>query len=266
MDMRVKKAGISQHRNGCHPASDGDSDYWAESPGCFAHIINLACKEVISAVTALNGVLFSDFVLENLDIERDPIAATRALIRVGIEKFLDKQDFAELRQYKLSDDEWKALHIIHQILVFPDANPAIKEGLCKLKTYRGCTEVVPAYTLATILNPNMKLRWYTRYMPEEEEARQLFIRTLRDYRCSATMPPTPVRPLNPTRSTWADDLLGDNLFDMTLHPQGLEAEFRATKKGKLVKANWSRAEPSGGNTSMHPSGEIGLGLERVALS
>ncbi|PBK81199.1 hypothetical protein ARMGADRAFT_948546 [Armillaria gallica] len=177
---------------------------------CFAHIVNLVCKDVISAVTALNGVLFSD-------TKCDPIAATRALIRavcfasvlrsldikilqplldvdvcwsstdIMIERaiYLCEQDFIELRQYKLSDDEWKALHIIHQILTvlhafqqqlsadktltlalailsfqqmmqlweeltikFPDVKPAIKEGLSKLKTYHGRTEIVPAYTLA----------------------------------------------------------------------------------------------------------------------
>ncbi|KAK0432432.1 hypothetical protein EV421DRAFT_1501626 [Armillaria borealis] len=34
----------------------------------------------------------------------------------GIELFLDKRDFTDLRKHKLSKDEWKALEIIHQIL------------------------------------------------------------------------------------------------------------------------------------------------------
>ncbi len=34
----------------------------------------------------------------------------------GIELFLDKRDFADLHKHKLSEDEWKALEIIHQIL------------------------------------------------------------------------------------------------------------------------------------------------------
>ncbi|KAK0439304.1 hypothetical protein EV421DRAFT_1737834 [Armillaria borealis] len=188
----------------------------------------------------MSGQMFCThyFAPENLNIKHDPIAATRALIHAvhhfilihfdikilqplldvdSIEKFLDKQDFVELRQYQLFDDEWQALHIIHQILTvphafqqqlsadktltlalkklavkFPDAKPAIKERLCKLNTY--------------FLNPNPKLCWFTCYMPKEaEDAKQLFIRT----------------------STWMDDLLGDNLFDTTLYPQGLEAEVNA---------------------------------------
>ncbi|PBK80382.1 hypothetical protein ARMGADRAFT_1040113 [Armillaria gallica] len=105
----------------------------------------------------MSGQMFCThyFSPENLDIERDPIATTRALIQAGIEKFLDKQDFIEFRQYQLSDDEWQALYIIHQILA------------------------VCSYFLKSVL------------------------------------------------STWADDLLGDNLFDMTLHPQGLETEVNA---------------------------------------
>ncbi len=121
----------------------------------------------------------------------------------GIEKFLENEDFVELCKHQLSDDEWKALDIIHQNLAvnfiavnycpslnyclqvphafqqklsadktptlalaipsfqrmmqlwedlkikFPEASPAIQDGLEKLKTYQNCTEVVPAYTLAT---------------------------------------------------------------------------------------------------------------------
>ncbi|KAK0231707.1 hypothetical protein EDD85DRAFT_775538 [Armillaria nabsnona] len=42
-------------------------------------------------------------------------------LREGIELFLNKRDFADLRKHKLSEDEWKALEIIHQILVVPHA-------------------------------------------------------------------------------------------------------------------------------------------------
>ncbi|KAK0433854.1 ribonuclease H-like domain-containing protein [Armillaria borealis] len=200
------------------------------SSRCFAHIVNLAAKAVISAVTALNAVLLG----ETLDITRDPIAAVQALVRAirgsslrrhgfasvlkmldkkvlqlvldvdirwsstdimiewaielreGIELFLDKRDFTDLRKHKLSKDEWKALEIIHQILAvphafqqklsadktptlslaipsfrrmiqlwqglkitFPDAAPALDEGLEKLATYRERLDIVPAYTLAT---------------------------------------------------------------------------------------------------------------------
>ncbi|PBK88349.1 hypothetical protein ARMGADRAFT_1034021 [Armillaria gallica] len=141
-----------------------------------------------------------------------------------IEKFLDKQDFIELRQYQLSDDEWQALYIIHQILAV--CSYFLKSVLILHAFQQRCTEVIPAYMLATILNPNMKLHWFTHYMPEEaEDTRQLFIRTLHDYRHSTAVPPTPMRLANSIWSTWADDLLGNNLFDMTLHPQGLEAEL-----------------------------------------
>ncbi len=34
----------------------------------------------------------------------------------GIELFLNKQDFADLHKHKISEDKWKALEIIHQIL------------------------------------------------------------------------------------------------------------------------------------------------------
>ncbi|KAK0445279.1 uncharacterized protein EV420DRAFT_1648417 [Desarmillaria tabescens] len=43
---------------------------------------------------------------------------------------------------------------------FPETAPAIQDSLKKLKTYQDHTEVVPAYTLATILNPNTKLCWF----------------------------------------------------------------------------------------------------------
>ncbi len=39
---------------------------------------------------------------------------------------------------------WQGLKI-----TFPDAAPALDEGLEKLATYRECLDVVPAYTLAT---------------------------------------------------------------------------------------------------------------------
>ncbi|KAK0430452.1 hypothetical protein EV421DRAFT_282334 [Armillaria borealis] len=39
----------------------------------------------------------------------------------GIEVFLSKRDFADLRRHQLSDEEWKALDIIHQILAIPHA-------------------------------------------------------------------------------------------------------------------------------------------------
>ncbi len=108
------------------------------------------------------------------------------------------------------------------------------------------TYIVALITIYLVFNPNMKLCWFTHYMPEEaEDTRQLFIRTvivwlntgilethdyfvqLHDYHCSAAVPPTPMRPADPIRSMWADDLLGNNLFDTTLHPQGFEAEVNA---------------------------------------
>ncbi|PBK87565.1 hypothetical protein ARMGADRAFT_1122314, partial [Armillaria gallica] len=111
---------------------------------------------------------------------------------------------------------------------FPDTVPAVQDGIDKLKTYRTRTEVVPAYTLATILNPNTKLRWFNRYAPEEEaDAKLLFINTLREYRRTAAIPPTPARPHAKGHTNWADDLLGDNLFDTAVHPRSLEAEVDA---------------------------------------
>ncbi|KAK0217455.1 hypothetical protein EDD85DRAFT_781639, partial [Armillaria nabsnona] len=196
---------------------------------CFAHIMNLAAKAVISAVTAMIFTCIS----ESMDITRDPVATVRALVCAirgsslrqhsfsSVLKTLDKKvlqlildvdiwwsstdimikcaiqlweiggyilivDFADLCRHQLSDEEWKALNIIHQILAiphafqqklsadktptlslaipsfqhmiqiwqnmkvtFPQAASAHDEGLAKLETYREQTDVVPAYTLAT---------------------------------------------------------------------------------------------------------------------
>ncbi|KAK0457633.1 uncharacterized protein EV420DRAFT_1748418 [Desarmillaria tabescens] len=199
---------------------------------CFAHIVNLAAKAVTSAITALNAVLLE----ESMDITQDPIAAVRAL---EIEVFLDKRDFADLRRYQLSEEEWKALDIIHQILAnmketFPPAASALDDGLIKLETYIERLDIVPAYILATT---------------EEDEARQLFLHKLREYQSLTSIPSTPAQSQisDPHGSHWADDLLGDNLFDITMHPQSLEAEVDAylsdVKTSHNIVKYWQHPAP-----------------------
>ncbi len=52
---------------------------------------------------------------------------------------------------------------------------------------------------------------------------------MRHYRSAASIPPTPAQNAisDPHQNRWADDLLGDNLFDTTIHLKRLEAVVEA---------------------------------------
>ncbi|KAN0111515.1 Ribonuclease H-like domain containing protein [Russula decolorans] len=198
---------------------------------CFPHVVNLACKAVINAITSI------DFAAPNLwDIEgsvsddectfaeaivRDPISNVRTLVRMdlqllcdvntkwsstlrmiehalilreAIDKFLKINDFKELHKFQLKMAEWNTLDAFKSILqishafqqklsvektpTLGNALPCfeamarswealkstqskyasiINEGLNKLKTYCLYTKTVPAYILAMIINPALKL-------------------------------------------------------------------------------------------------------------
>ncbi|KAJ7764720.1 hypothetical protein B0H16DRAFT_1883353 [Mycena metata] len=152
-------------------------------------------------------------------LERDPIATLRVIVRQAIDQFLDSDEFGELRKYKLGDLEWQALEAFKKILEVPhafqqklsaektptlgNALPAfeamikkweqmqvdypeladiIQKGLDKLGTYQERVERVPAYVLAMLINPAIKLRWISTYRSDKIEwAKQLFKNALREF-------------------------------------------------------------------------------------
>ncbi|KAF7372180.1 HAT family dimerization domain-containing protein [Mycena venus] len=171
------------------------------------------------------------------------------LLRPAIDDFLSSNQVEELRKFKLGDEEWKALEVFKKILDVPHAfqqklsaektpmlchalpafeamikkweqmqleNPEtadiIQQGLDKLGSYQERLERVPAYTLAMIVNPRIKLRWLSQYWPEKLEwAKQLFKNALKEYDNNPI--DSPAR--RPTYDSWADEILG--LEDPGLH-------------------------------------------------
>ncbi|KAJ6592813.1 hypothetical protein B0H19DRAFT_1204861 [Mycena capillaripes] len=128
---------------------------------CFPHIVNLACKAVLGAITdmdfAASGA--ADFEPAAAAIDRDPIATVRTTVRVisasslrrqyfsevlkalqqkdlqllrdAIDKFLSDPQFQDLHKYNLGDKEWEALEAFKRILAVPHA---FQQRLSAVKT------------------------------------------------------------------------------------------------------------------------------------
>ncbi|KAG2039799.1 hypothetical protein BDR03DRAFT_1008794 [Suillus americanus] len=95
------------------------------------------------------------------------------LLHVAINRFLDSHDFPELKKYKLNDVEWQALDVFKDIL---------SPGLDKLKAYRAHISCVPAYDLAMVINPAMKLNWFLANAPHQmQRAKNLVLTELQTY-------------------------------------------------------------------------------------
>ncbi|KAJ3557704.1 hypothetical protein NP233_g11674 [Leucocoprinus birnbaumii] len=74
-------------------------------------------------------------------------------------------------------DTWRRLQ-----LKFPAYRRVIEAGVAKLERYRDRTSAVPAYTLAILINPSMRLDWFRQNTPSRvDEVRELFIRHLEPY-------------------------------------------------------------------------------------
>jgi len=170
-------------------------------------------------------------------------------LRDAISRFLENDEFKDVRKYQLSAHEWDALiscrnileipHAFQQILSFEstptlgDAIPAyeamanawkkyqtanpllapiVEAGLEKLGGYRDRAEVVPAYTLAMLVNPAEKLTWYyDNNMPHKaQKAKELFIQELKVYRTASPLahPAQAVNPPTPNRRDRAHNILG----------------------------------------------------------
>ncbi|KAK0186795.1 hypothetical protein F5146DRAFT_1004859 [Armillaria mellea] len=183
---------------------------------CFAHIVNLACKEVISVVMALDAVLFS----EHLDIVQDPISATRALVRVIHISSLWWYSFAcvlkllnvKVLQLLLDVDVcWSSTDImIEQAILLHEVPHAFQQKLSADKTPT-LSLAIPSFqkmiqlwkdlkikfpdtspAIQDVLNPNTKLYWFSQYTPEEEaDVKLLFINILHEYHQTAAVSPTP---------------------------------------------------------------------------
>ncbi|PBK81084.1 hypothetical protein ARMGADRAFT_948805 [Armillaria gallica] len=115
---------------------------------CFAHIVNLACKAVLTAITnidyanddadfirgsSLRCQIFSEILeslhdVDNLQLLQDVItcwSSTLLMIECVlylcpmINSFLSSQDFPEFHKYQLSSTEWGALSDFKNILAVP---------------------------------------------------------------------------------------------------------------------------------------------------
>ncbi|KAH9072205.1 hypothetical protein EDB83DRAFT_2313290 [Lactarius deliciosus] len=193
-------------------------------------------------------------------MSKDPIAV---ICNVSISSYLLNEPV--LQSYHLSDEEWNALEVCKKILSvphsfqqcllvektltlchaipsfqamcilwsrqkteMPHASAVIDEGFEKLAHYEARMSAVPAYILAMILNPTMKLHWFKKNMPSQvPRVKQMFLDELCLYK--------------PTESSdfgspfcgdddWAANLLGlgsAQLATTSGSEWGVEAKFNA---------------------------------------
>ncbi|KAJ2935761.1 hypothetical protein H1R20_g1333, partial [Candolleomyces eurysporus] len=125
-----------------------------------------------------------------------------------------------LKKYELLPDDWDVLQTYIRILrcELPSYVSVIGAGISKLKEYWKLVENVPAYTLAQMITPTVKLEWYQKNAPGRVDwAKDLFVDTLKLY-CDAHSMCTPAttqaqHDAQPNPSTWADDILGSPIAD-----------------------------------------------------
>ncbi|TFK16389.1 hypothetical protein FA15DRAFT_745170 [Coprinopsis marcescibilis] len=75
--------------------------------------------------------------------------------------------YNDLAKYKLTNNEWKCLNDYISILQVSHAYA----GISKLKDYLHDTKTVPAYALAMIINPNIKLTWFRKSLQQPHGCR-----------------------------------------------------------------------------------------------
>ncbi|THU85234.1 hypothetical protein K435DRAFT_926183 [Dendrothele bispora CBS 962.96] len=217
---------------------------------CFPHIVNLACKAVISAVTNIDYAADDAPEFSPQHSDQDPIASIRAIVRAiqiletlkeknlqllqdvvthwsstflmieratllrnAIDHFLSSNKFPELRHLCLESADWDLINMYKKILEVPHAfqqklsgeatptlsgaipsfeaviarwkqmkhemvsmSDVIQEGIEKLESYMERISDIPAYTLAMIINPNIKLRWHQQHARDRVGAiKEMFI-------------------------------------------------------------------------------------------
>ncbi|KAF5336456.1 hypothetical protein D9611_006667 [Ephemerocybe angulata] len=109
----------------------------------------------------------------------------------------------------------------------PQYTDIIDAGISKLKEYWQRIHTVPAYTLAMLVNPAVKLEWYRKHSNGRTAwAKQLFIDKLKTYRGS-NAPDTPA----PIRHTSSIPSIDDEPDDFNIHANQI---FRGRRTGPRV--------------------------------
>ncbi|KAL4262028.1 Zinc finger BED domain-containing [Pleurotus pulmonarius] len=183
-------------------------------------------------VSSLRREFFSQVVMslrdKNLQLLRDVdtrwsstlLMIDRAiLLRAAIDKFINSNEFPELKKYWLTPSEWDSLEVYKSILAVPHAfqqklssektptlshaipsfeamrmkwmqqqtkyphlRNIIQAGLDKLDNYQHRMELSPAYILAMAVNPDVKLRWIAKNEPAKyDSAYALLLAELEKY-------------------------------------------------------------------------------------
>ncbi|THV04125.1 hypothetical protein K435DRAFT_211908 [Dendrothele bispora CBS 962.96] len=89
----------------------------------------------------------------------------------------------------------------------------IQEGIEKLESYMEQISDIPAYTLAMIINPNIKLRWHQQHAQDCVGAiKEMFITELRRYRSAGSV----ATPRRPVLSDTQDDLDANTILGLDI--------------------------------------------------
>ncbi|KAJ2921800.1 hypothetical protein H1R20_g15297, partial [Candolleomyces eurysporus] len=233
---------------------------------CFSHITNLASRAILAAVTNIGLAAVNDDEVDpeediSTDANRDIIAHARNLIRVFINKMVSVR---ELQRYRLKETEWEALNMYIEILRVPHAfqqklshekiptlyqalphfhrmvgawkrkkeempqyRNIINVGISKLEDYLDNIKDVPAYTLAILITPTIKLTWHQKYDADRVVwAKRLFVDSLKPYRQgNGVNTPAPRRTAQ--SDAWADDALGSPIARPDNRHRTIQAEVDA---------------------------------------
>lgn len=100
---------------------------------------------------------------------------------------------------------------------YPEYSDVIDAGLDKLEDYWNRVEDVPAYTLAMLVNPSVKLNWFRKCKPHRLQwAKDTFVLALSNYRPANTIntpAPNRRRQGGAGGQDWAYDILGSASFE-----------------------------------------------------
>ncbi|RXW14039.1 hypothetical protein EST38_g11815 [Candolleomyces aberdarensis] len=198
---------------------------------CFPHITNLACKAVLDAITNIGLADVND---DEVDPERevistapnrDIIAHTRSLIRT------------QLLSYEKIPTLYQALPHFHRMVAawerkkesMPRYENVIDAGIKKLQDYLDNIEGIPAYTLAILVTPTIKLAWHHKHQKDDVvQVTQLFVDSLKTYRRQMGInTPAPRRVVTTTADAWTMDALGSPVMRADNHSRSIQAEVDA---------------------------------------